>query len=120
MPPFLNPTHPPDAAHLHKHLGAAGSYWDAVVDAVRSRAPKAEEVWRFASPTIGWSLRLVDAKRNLIYLTPGEQAFRIGLVLGKKIVAAARFRRCVRQPSDSTVGAVTGMPRMEYSRLSPT
>jgi hypothetical protein len=71
-------------------LGAAAPLWAAVIDAARKHFPHLVEVWKFAGAKVGWSLRLVDRDRIVVYLTPGEGQFRIGMVLGGKVVAMAR------------------------------
>jgi hypothetical protein len=71
-------------------LGRAAPLWEAAIDLAREGSPRVVEAWHFAGPKTGWTLRLVDGARILVYLTPGEGDFRVGLVLGKKAVAAAR------------------------------
>ena len=48
----------------------------------RSGRPPAEKY--------GWSLRLKDKKRNIIYLSPCEGCFRVAFIFGDKAIAAAR------------------------------
>lgn len=83
-------SHPPEPEALNADLGKAAPLWEAVIGLARERAPQLAEVWHFAGTKIGWSLRLVEKARILVYLTPGEGHFWIGLVLGKKAVTAAR------------------------------
>jgi hypothetical protein len=71
-------------------LGEAAPLWDTAIHTVREACPSLEEVWNFAGPKIGWSLRLVGKSRVLVYLTPGVGQFRVGLVLGSNGVVAAR------------------------------
>lgn len=88
--PMFDASRPPERNHLTGVLGDAAPLWDAVIDSVRMRAPQLIEHWHFAGQKIGWSLRLVEKARVLIYLTPDAGRFRVGLVLGGKAVAAAR------------------------------
>lgn len=87
---MFDPAAPPSPTALHERLGAAATLWDAIIAAAKQRAPKVTEAWHFAGKKIGWSLRLVDGDRILVYLTPDDGVFRVGLVLGGKAVAAAR------------------------------
>lgn len=87
---MFDPTTPPSRATLHDRLGAAASLWDAVIGQAKARAPQLTDVWHFAGKTVGWSLHLVAGDRIIVYLTPDADAFRVGLVLGGKAVAAAR------------------------------
>lgn len=52
-------------------------------------APVTEQ-WNFASAKFGWSLRLKQGDRIILYLIPQTGRFLVGLVLGGKAVAAAR------------------------------
>ena len=81
---------PPKPEDLRALLGNAAPLWEAVISLVREGSPNLTEVWHFAGSKIGWSLRLVDDARILVYLTPREQHFTVGIVLGKKAVIAAR------------------------------
>lgn len=90
---MFDPSHAPERNTLAAYLGDAAPLWDAVVRSARQRAPQLDETWHFAGPKVGWSLRLVEKARILVYLTPEEGRFRVGLVLGSKAVAAARASR---------------------------
>ncbi|MBK6316397.1 MAG: DUF3788 family protein [Blastocatellia bacterium] len=90
LEPMFDPSQQPQRATLNAYLGAAAPLWSSVIDRARERVPQLAEAWHFAGPKVGWSLRLVDGDRIVVYLTPGEGAFRVGLVLGGKAVAAAR------------------------------
>lgn len=87
---MFDPSQPPTRTALHPYLGPAALVWETAIRHARKRAPQLTEAWHFAGLKIGWSLRLVDGDRIVVYLTPLEGAFRIGLVLGAKAVAAAR------------------------------
>lgn len=90
LQPMFDASRPPERNQLTAILGDAAPLWDAVIDSVRMRAPQQIEHWHFAGQKIGWSLRLVEKARILVYLTPDAGRFRVGLVLGAKAVATAR------------------------------
>lgn len=90
LPPMFDPAKPPQRATLDATLGAAAPLWHSAIRRAVSRAPQLAEAWHFAGPRIGWSLRLVDGDRIVVYLTPGTELFCVGLVLGAKAVEAAR------------------------------
>ena len=87
---MFNPSKQPPRAILNAHLGAAAPLWSSAIGKAFERVPQLAEEWHFAGPKVGWSLRLVDGDRIVVYLTPEKGAFRVGLVLGGKAVAAAR------------------------------
>jgi hypothetical protein len=87
---MFDPSHSPEWAALATYLGDAAPLWNAIIGSVRKRAPQLVETWHFAGPKVGWTLRIVEKSRILVYLTPEEGRIRVGLVLGGKAVAAAR------------------------------
>ncbi|QQR73034.1 MAG: DUF3788 family protein [Holophagales bacterium] len=80
---------PPDPAELTRVLGPAASAWHELVAATTRDHGPLEEVWSFAGPSFGWSLRLKQKKRVVLYLTPQAGRFLVGMALGEKAVAAA-------------------------------
>ena len=87
---FDDKAHPPSPADLDAMLGRAAALWRRLVDEVQLAHGPLEELWNFAGPKFGWSLRLKDRKRVVVYLTPVQGHFLVGLVLGERAVAAAQ------------------------------
>ena len=87
---FDDKAHPPSPAELDAMLGRSAALWRRLVDEVQLAHGPLEELWNFAGPKFGWSLRLKDRKRVVVYVTPERRHFLAGLVLGEKAVAAAR------------------------------
>jgi hypothetical protein len=87
---FADQEQPPDAAALAEMLGPAAKPWQALSAHVAKSWPPIEERWNFAGAKFGWSLRLVQKKRVVVYLTPEAGHFLVGVVLGDRAVAAAR------------------------------
>jgi hypothetical protein len=84
---FDDPKAPPAARDVVTALGKAHAAWKEL----RSLAGKGlEEEWGFSSKASGWSLRLRDRKRVILYLTPQNGRFLASLALGEKAVAAAQ------------------------------
>jgi hypothetical protein len=87
---FGEKAHPPTAALLHRCLGPAASAWVALAAHVeRSFGPTTEQ-WNFAGAKYGWSLRLKQKERVVLYLIPQTGRFLVGIVLGARAVAAAQ------------------------------
>lgn len=80
----------PQAADLQGVLGRSGILWDRLVAHVEAEFPPLEQTWLHSGAKWGWSLRLKQKKRTVLYLTPGNRHFLVGLVLGEKAVAAAK------------------------------
>lgn len=82
----------PDAAQLRRVLGPSQSLWSRLVADAAARCPGLAPKWHFGGPRYGWSLRLKQKDRIVLYLIPGDARFLVGVVLGGKAVAAARTR----------------------------
>jgi hypothetical protein len=77
----------PDDKTLTEALGPAKILWDEIVRHCAAAYPPLAEVWGFYK---SWSLRLKRKDRTIVYLLPGEGAFRCAFVLGGKAAEAAR------------------------------
>jgi hypothetical protein len=87
---FGDKAHPPAQAELDRCLGPAAAAWHALAAHVeRSHGPTVEQ-WNFAGAKYGWSLRLKQKERVILYFIPQAGRFLVGLVLGAKAVAAAK------------------------------
>lgn len=80
----------PTAAALKKVLGRSAPHWDSLVTLLASQYAPLDQAWNFSGAKWGWSLRLKQKKRTVLYLTPSEGFFFAGIVLGDKAVEAAR------------------------------
>jgi hypothetical protein len=87
---FDDPAHPPGPADLSRSLGASAPLWKAVVTHVGKACAPVTEAWSCSGAKFGWSLRLKRAERVLVYLTPQEGRFLVGIVLGEKAIASGR------------------------------
>ena len=74
------PTNP----DLKKTLGSTFSIWESLVDTTKTLYPKAIEEWNFPDEKYGWSFRIKDKKRVIIYLLPQDKFFKVSLVFGQK------------------------------------
>jgi hypothetical protein len=49
-----------------------------------------DKEWNCYSPKAGWSLRLKQKKRNIVYLAPCDQSFRVAFILGEEAMKVAK------------------------------
>ena len=69
---------------LKKVLGKTFPIWETIIQATKTLYPEAKEDWSFPGEKYGWSFRLKDKKRAIIYLLPQERFFTASLVFGQK------------------------------------
>jgi hypothetical protein len=81
---FSNKDKIPDANMLRLALGEMFDVWTEIRDYVFLVYPKAVEEWYSPGQKHGWSFRIKDKKRAIIYLLPREKYFMVAFVLGEK------------------------------------
>ena len=87
---FIGKSHPPTEAGLSAALGPAKALWDQLLASLAAEYKLTVQEWNSYSPKAGWSLRLKNKDRNILYLSPCKGAFRAAFALGDKAAAAAR------------------------------
>lgn len=86
---FADKSHEPRATDLMRTLGRSGGRWNELIAHLETDFAPLEQAWNFAGAKWGWSLRLKQKKRTILYLTPREKFFMAGFALGEKAVTAA-------------------------------
>jgi hypothetical protein len=74
----------PTTQNLKKTLGSTFSIWESLVATTKTLYPKAIEEWNFPGEKYGWSFRIKDKKRAIIYLLPQDKFFKVSFVFGQK------------------------------------
>jgi hypothetical protein len=87
---FAGHAAPPSHEELAATLGAALALWMQLTADLASEFALAVDDWHSYSRKAGWSLRVKQGNRNIVYLSPGEGAFMASFALGEKAMAAAR------------------------------
>jgi hypothetical protein len=81
---FMNKAIIPNDKDLQIELGETYAFWKEIIDFVVLKYPKAAMEWSFPGNKYGWSFRLKDRKRVIIYLLPRERYFKVAFVFGQK------------------------------------
>lgn len=58
--------------------------WETLVAFTKKAHPHALEEWKYSGEKYGWSFRILDKKRVLIYLLPRDAFFKAAFVFGQK------------------------------------
>ncbi|HWH58666.1 MAG TPA: DUF3788 family protein [Terriglobales bacterium] len=87
---FIGKLSQPTARELAGKLGPAKDLWNDVVSNVTGECGITDKEWNCYSPKAGWSLRLKQKKRNIVYLAPCDQSFRVAFILGEKAMKVAK------------------------------
>jgi nucleoside-specific outer membrane channel protein Tsx len=81
---FMNKTQPPTGDDLESTLGATWPLWNTIRENVFEKYPGAKEEWNFPGLKHGWSFRIKDKKRAIIYFLPRQGYFKVAFVFGQK------------------------------------
>jgi hypothetical protein len=86
---FDDKSRKPRAAELKSVLGRSDVHWGGLVAHLAAEYAPLDKDWTFAGAKWGWSLRLKQKKRTVLYMTPCNGHFLVGFALGEKAVKAA-------------------------------
>ncbi|WP_291132201.1 DUF3788 family protein [Flavobacterium sp. UBA7682] len=81
---FTNKSETPNEVQLQEALGKTYVYWQTFAEHTKKLYPKAICEWNFSNEKFGWSLRIKDKKRVIIYLLPRDNFFKVAFVFGQK------------------------------------
>ncbi|MBI4878331.1 MAG: DUF3788 family protein [Planctomycetes bacterium] len=80
---------PPVERTLEEALGRASGLWCRLKDDLQAAYGPLLEEWSFSGKAYGWSFRLKQKKRVLVYMTPCRAHFLASFALGEKACLAA-------------------------------
>lgn len=73
---------------LSDALGESYHYWEEIKQTLEEQYGTLIEEWKFYGASLGWTLKLLLKKRNLLFFAPYDKYFRIVFIFGDKAVAA--------------------------------
>ena len=86
---FDDKTRKPGADDLMTMLGRTSGHWEKLRTHIANEYAPLDETWIVSGANWGWSLRLKQKKRTVLYMTPRKGHFLVGFVLGERAVRAA-------------------------------
>jgi hypothetical protein len=102
---FMDKSVVPADDDLIKVLGSTYELWKNVRDYVFQQYPKAIEEWNYPGTKYGWSFRIKDKKRAIIYLLPRDMHFKTALVFGERATNAVMQSSVSNDIKDSLASA---------------
>jgi hypothetical protein len=85
---FMDKGSMPTDEDLKRALGKLFDVWVELVDYTEKVYSGAAEEWKYGGEKYGWSFRISDKKRVLIYLLPRAKFFKVAFVFGQKATDA--------------------------------
>jgi hypothetical protein len=81
---FMDKSAEPTNKDLKSTLGEDYALWNEIRDRVIQLVPDGVEEWNFPGKKYGWSFRIKDKRRAIVYLLPREGEFMAAFVFGQK------------------------------------
>ena len=85
---FMDKSSMPTIKDLETVLGSTYKLWKNSIDFTKQVYPEVVEEWNYSGDKFGWSFRLKDKKRVLVYLLPRDKFFKVAFVFGQKATDA--------------------------------
>lgn len=81
---FTDKATQPSEKDLQQALGTTFIIWESLAEFTKESYPNHIESWHFSGDKYGWSFRISDKKRVLIYLLPRDGFFKAAFNFGQK------------------------------------
>jgi hypothetical protein len=81
---FTDKAQKPDIADLMQPLAETFPFWLKIREFVLEKYPTGLEEWNFPGAKYGWSFRIKDKKRAIVYFLPRDGFFKVAFVFGQK------------------------------------
>lgn len=81
---FMDKTNVPADHDLLEKIGQSFSWWTEIREFVLASCINCQAEWNFPGKNYGWSYRIKDKKRAIIYLLPRNGYFKVAFVFGQK------------------------------------
>jgi len=85
---FMDKSQLPKDTELRGALGEKYELWMEIRERVFQKYQEGIEEWNFPGKRYGWSFRIKDKKRAIIYLLPRDRAFQAAFVFGGRALEA--------------------------------
>ncbi len=85
---FMEKSEVPTDEKVAEKLGTKYGLWEALRNHVMEIYPAGKQEWNFPGKKYGWSFRIKDKRRAILYFLPREGYFKVAFVFGEKALAA--------------------------------
>ncbi len=87
---FAGQTTKPTEAQLEAAVGSRKKLWDQLIAELDEQGAFDQQKWNSYSPKYGWSLRLIQKKRRILYLVPYRGYFQASAIVGERALKTAK------------------------------
>ena len=97
---------PPSEAELTAALGPSAKLWNEFIESMANEGVATHEWKGICVNKYGWSLRLKQKSRNIVYLGPGQNCFMVSFVLNDKALNQAKAAHLPKDVADALAAAL--------------
>jgi hypothetical protein len=87
---FAGQMRKPTEAELVAAIGIRKNMWDQLIAELDEQGAFDQQQWHSYSPKYGWSLRLIQKKRNILYMVPYRGYFQAAAIVGERALKTAK------------------------------
>lgn len=113
---FIGKTVQPSNEEISQALGPSADAWEQFISWLAQEHGVTVPEWNSYSIKHGWALRLKLKKRNIVYLSPCKDCFRVAFIFGDRAIEAARQTR-FSQAASNAIKEATKYPEGTGIRL---
>lgn len=81
---FIDKKTVPTESDLEDSLAESYPLWQTLKEYVHLKYPASLDEWNYPGDKYGWSFRIKDKKRAILYFLPRDQFFKVAFVFGQK------------------------------------
>ena len=96
----------PTENDLISALGEQYVLWKTIHEYVYLKYPMAMDEWKHSGVKYGWSFRVKDKKRVIVYLMPRDHFFKVAMVFGQKAFEEVMKANISQEIKDMLAAAV--------------
>jgi hypothetical protein len=96
---FTDPTLSPTNPQIKEALGSTYPLWEEIAGYTFQVTKGLVGEWKFSGPKYGWSFRISDKRRVILYLLPREHYFKVAFVFGQKAtdrILEGKFAKAIK------------------------
>ncbi|MFV0395612.1 MAG: DUF3788 family protein [Coprobacillaceae bacterium] len=75
----------PTIEEVEMSLKEVLSVWEHLLDYIEQHYGKLQNEWKFYSKKAGWTYRVSNDKRNIVFLTPNDSYFLVTINMSEKV-----------------------------------
>lgn len=102
---FTDKERTPGEKDLIKALGPTFPLWNSIRAYVHGKFPSVKDEWAYPGAKYGWSFRMKDSRRVIIYLLPREGYFMAAFNFGMKAYEAVMVSSVAQPIKDELAAA---------------